>query len=148
MLKHYLVPLSTVIVSLYIDTFYRSPMSSSIIIPRPHLQLLLLLVVGVMVLSCATQGRQTPPPEDAHTLPLTADTVVADLSRDSLTTEITYGKYLDTRGVILDHKPRHDGAFPSRCSCYILSSGLSSHDRRKHYVLLRAQQCEVSVDEH
>ena len=90
MLKHYLVPLSTVIVSLYIDTLYRSPMSSSIIIPRPHLQLLLLLVVGVMVLSCATQGRQTPPPEDAHTLPLTADTVVADLSRDSLTTEIAY----------------------------------------------------------
>lgn len=89
MLKHYLVPLSTVIVSLYIDTLYRSPMSSSIIIPRPHLQLLLLLVVGVMVLSCATQGRQTPPPEDAHTLPLTADTIVADLSRDSLTTEIT-----------------------------------------------------------
>ncbi len=58
-------------------------MSSSIIVPRSLLRLLLLLCVGVAVVSCATQVRHTEPPTATPSQTEPLDTVVADLSADT-----------------------------------------------------------------
>ena len=58
-------------------------MSSSVIAPRSLVRLLLLLVIGVAVVSCATQVRRTEPPAAAPSQTESPDTVVADLSADT-----------------------------------------------------------------
>lgn len=58
-------------------------MSSSVIVPRSLLRLLLLLCVGVVVVSCATQVRRTKPPVATPSPTEQLDTVVADLSADT-----------------------------------------------------------------
>lgn len=58
-------------------------MSSSVIVPRSLLRLLLLLCVGVVVVSCATQVRRTEPPVATPSPTEQLDTVVADLSADT-----------------------------------------------------------------
>ena len=58
-------------------------MSSSVIVPRSLLRLLLLLCVGVVVVSCATQLRRTEPPVATPSPTEQLDTVVADLSADT-----------------------------------------------------------------
>ena len=58
-------------------------MSSSVIVPRSLLRLLLLLCVGVAVVSCATQVRRTEPPAATPSPTEQLDTVVADLSADT-----------------------------------------------------------------
>ncbi len=58
-------------------------MSSSVIAPRSLVRLLLLLVIGVAVVSCATQVRRTEPPAATPSQTASPDTVVADLSADT-----------------------------------------------------------------
>ena len=58
-------------------------MSSSLIAPRSLVRLLLLLVIGVAVVSCATQARRTEPPAATPSQTASPDTVVADLSADT-----------------------------------------------------------------
>ena len=58
-------------------------MSSSVIVPRSLLRLLLLLCVGVAVVSCATQVRRTESPVATPSPTEQLDTVVADLSADT-----------------------------------------------------------------
>ena len=58
-------------------------MSSSVIVPRSLLRLLLLLCVGVAVVSCATQVRHTEPPLATPSQTESLDTVVAELSADT-----------------------------------------------------------------
>ena len=58
-------------------------MSSSVIAPRSLVRLLLLLVIGVAVVSCATQVRRTEPPAATPSQTESPDTVVADLSADT-----------------------------------------------------------------
>ena len=58
-------------------------MSSSVIAPRSLVRLLLLLVIGVVVVSCATQVRRTEPPVATPSQTESLDTVVADLSADT-----------------------------------------------------------------
>ena len=58
-------------------------MSSSVIAPRSLVRLLLLLVIGVAVVSCATQARRTEPPAATPSQTESPDTVVADLSADT-----------------------------------------------------------------
>lgn len=58
-------------------------MSSSVIVPRSLLRLLLLLCVGVAVVSCATQVRRTEPPAATPSQTESLDTIVADLSADT-----------------------------------------------------------------
>lgn len=58
-------------------------MSSSVIVPRSLLRLLLLLCVGVAVVSCATQVRRTESPAATPSPTEQLDTVVADLSADT-----------------------------------------------------------------
>lgn len=58
-------------------------MSSSVIAPRSLVRLLLLLVIGVAVVSCATQVRRTEPPVATPSQTESPDTVVADLSADT-----------------------------------------------------------------
>lgn len=58
-------------------------MSSSVIVPRSLLRLLLLLCVGVAVVSCATQVRRTDTPAATPSPTEQLDTVVADLSADT-----------------------------------------------------------------
>ena len=70
-------------------------MSSSVIVPRSLLRLLLLLVVGVAVVSCATQVRRTEPPAATPSQTEPLDTVVADLSSDTT-------RLLDTLATALD----------------------------------------------
>lgn len=59
-------------------------MSNSLIAPRSLLRLLLLLLVGVGVVSCATQIRRETP-QTVPAPPSVTDTVVADFSGDSIT---------------------------------------------------------------
>ncbi len=58
-------------------------MSSSVIAPRSLVRLLLLLVIGVAVVSCATQVRRTEPPAATPSQTESPDTIVADLSADT-----------------------------------------------------------------
>lgn len=58
-------------------------MSSSVIAPRSLVRLLLLLVIGVVVVSCATQVRRTEPPAATPSQTESLDTIVADLSADT-----------------------------------------------------------------
>ena len=58
-------------------------MSSSVIAPRSLVRLLLLLVIGVAVVSCATQARRTESPAATPSQTESPDTVVADLSADT-----------------------------------------------------------------
>lgn len=58
-------------------------MSSSVIASRSLVRLLLLLVIGVAVVSCATQVRRTEPPAATPSQTESPDTVVADLSADT-----------------------------------------------------------------
>ena len=58
-------------------------MSSSVTVSRSLVRLLLLLVIGVAVVSCATQVRRTEPPAATPSQTESPDTVVADLSADT-----------------------------------------------------------------
>ena len=58
-------------------------MSSSVIAPCSLVRLLLLLVIGVAVVSCATQARRTESPAATPSQTESPDTVVADLSADT-----------------------------------------------------------------
>ena len=77
-------------------------MSSSVIVPRSLLRLLLLLVVGVAVVSCATQVRRTEPPAATPSQTEPLDTVVADLSSDTTRLLDTLATVLDTLKTPLD----------------------------------------------
>ena len=58
-------------------------MSSYILVPRSLLRLLLLLLVGVAVVSCATQARRVDPSAATPSQTESLDTIVADLSADT-----------------------------------------------------------------
>lgn len=77
-------------------------MSSSVIVPRSLLRLLLLLVVGVVVVSCATQIRRTEPPAATPSQTEPLDTVVADLSSDTTRLLDTLATAPDTLKTPLD----------------------------------------------
>ena len=77
-------------------------MSSSVIVPRSLLRLLLLLVVGVAVVSCATQVRRTEPPAATPSQTEPLDTVVADLSSDTTRLLDTLATVPDTLKTPLD----------------------------------------------
>ena len=77
-------------------------MSSSVIAPRSLVRLLLLLVIGVAVVSCATQVRRTEPPAATPSQTESPDTVVADLSADTTRLLDTLATPLDSLAAVSD----------------------------------------------